>query len=87
MEPAIPSFSFTIRPCIDVANKNVGDIVHYGNTTITVENKNLYMTGSSASWAGMNPVRIDTASINNTYKNTSLVTPLSKSCKFIIRYM
>lgn len=68
-------------------NENVGDIVHYGNTTITVENKNLYMTGSSDSWAGMNPVRVDTASINSIYKNTSLVTPLSKSCKFFIRYM
>lgn len=75
-----------MRPCIDVVDGNIGDIIHLDNTTITVENKNLYMTGSSASWAGMNPVRVDTSSINNIYKNTSLVTPLSKSCRFFIRY-
>ena len=74
-------------PCIDVRDNNVGDIIHVHNTTITIDNKNLDIPNSYNNWAGMNPVQVDTARINSTYKNTTLVTPLSKSCKFVIRYM
>lgn len=73
-------------PCIDARDHNIGDVYRFLNTTITIDNKNLTMGRGSNDWAGMNPVQVNASDINSTYKNTNLVTPLSKSCKFFIRY-